>query len=155
MVGVIILEGGPGGDDRYLRRVGLDGPLYRSVIDLTQVSAQELADEGDALWRIDKVGQSADGPVCTVSLQGEDDTWWDMGVTGGTHYVHVRKQFADPATFASALFVVHLGPLYQGKKSFVIESQFFGGEYLLDEGHILTANGVKVGPGGGALFVLH
>jgi hypothetical protein len=154
LTGVIILDGGAGGDDRYLRVVGDYGPLYRSVIDMTQVTAQELADTGEALWRLDKIGQSADGPVVTVTLQGHDDTWWMVSVTGDTHYVHVQKQLADPAGFDYAHFILHMGSPVEGKQSFLIESAYFPGEFLLDQGHILTANGVKVGPGS-ATFVLH
>lgn len=155
LLGVIILEGGPDGDDRYLRRVGLDGPLYRSVVDLTQVSTQLLAEEGNALWRLDKVGQNADGPVVTVSLEGTADTWWMVAITGGTHYVHVNKQFVDPATVDWARFVLRLGPPQQGKPTFLIESEYYPGEFLQDEGHILTANGVRVGDEEAATFVLH
>lgn len=155
LVGVIILEGGPGGDDRYLRRVGLDGPLYRSVVDLSQVSTQLLAEEGDALWRLDKVGQSPDGPVVTVTLEGSANTWWMVGITGGTHYVHVQKQSLDPATVDWARFILRMGPPQQGKPTFLIESEYYPGEFLQDQGHILTANGVRVGDDGAATFVLH
>jgi hypothetical protein len=154
LTGVIILQGGPGGDDRYLRVVGTGGPLYRSVVDLTQVSPQELAEEGEALWRIDKIGQTADGPLVTVTLQGEDDTWWVSAITGGTHYVHVQKQNADPAGIDYAHFILRMGSPVGGKPSFLIESAYYAGEFLQDQGHILTANGVKLGPGA-ATFVLH
>ena len=154
LTGVIILEGGPGGEDRYLRRLGT-GPLYRTVVDLAQVSTKLLADEGDALWRLDQVGATADGPVCTVRLATDEDVWWEMGVIGPEHYVIVRDSNTDPATLVSAQFVLHLGDPQQGKPAFLMESLQFPGEYLRDEGHILTANGVKVGPGGGASLVLH
>jgi hypothetical protein len=154
LTGVIILEGGPGGDDRYLRVVGSNGPLYRSIVDLTQVSPQELADEGEALWRIDKIGQTADGPLVTVTLQGHDDTWWMSAITGGTHYVHVHKQFVDPAGIDYAHFILRMGSPVGGKPSFLIESAYYAGEFLQDQGHILTANGVKLGPAA-ATFVLH
>lgn len=155
LLGVIILEGGPGGDDRYLRRVGLDGPLYRSVVDLTQVSTQLLAEEGNALWRLDKVGQNADGPVVTVTLEGAADTWWMVATTGGAHYVHVNKQLVDPATVEWARFVLRMGPPQQGQATFLIESESYPGEFLQDEGHILTANGVRVGDEEAANFVLY
>ncbi len=154
LTGVIILEGGPGGDDRYLRRLGT-GPLYRTKVDLSEVSIQELADEGDALWRLDKLGETADGPVCTVRLATDEDVWWEMGVIGAEHYVIVRDSNTDPATLVSAQFVLHLGEALQGKPTFLIESLQFPGEFLKDDGHILTANGVLVAPGGGPTFVLH
>jgi len=152
--GVIILQGGPTGDDRYLRIVGLDGPLYRSITDLTQVTPQQLADTGEAWWRIDKIGQTADGPLVTVTLQGHDDTWWMAAVTGATHYLHVNKQMVDPAGLDYAHFILHMGSSFEGKQSFLIESQYFPGEFLEDQGHILTANGVKLGPSA-ATFVLY
>jgi hypothetical protein len=154
LTGVIILEGGQLSDDRYLRVVGDSGPLYRSIIDLTQVTAQELAETDEALWRIDKIGQTANGPLVTVTLEGHDNCWWMSAITGGTHYVHVNKQSTDPATVDYAHFVLRMGPDFEGKPSFLIESAYYGNEFLLDEGHILTANGVKLG-GGGATFVLH
>ena len=153
LLGVIILEGGPGGDDRYLRRVGLDGPLYRSVVDLTQVSTQLLAEEGNALWRLDKVGQNADGPVVTVTLEGAADTWWMVATTGGAHYVHVNKQLVDPATVEWARFVLRMGPPQQGQATFLIESESYPGEFLQDEGHIVNVSsvfGLIAVPGQGA-----
>jgi hypothetical protein len=154
LTGVIILQGGQFSDDRYLRVVGDSGPLYRSVIDMTEVTAQELADSDEAAWRLDKVGQSANGPIVTVTLVDHDNCWWMSAVTGATHYVHVNKQNVDPAGLDYAKFVLRMGPKVDGKPSMLIESAFFPDEFLLDEGHILTANGVKLGAGG-ATFVLH
>jgi hypothetical protein len=154
LTGVIVLESGPGFVDRYLRVVGDSGPLYRSLTDLSEVTAQELADTDEALWRLDKIGQTANGPLVTVTLVGHDNCWWLSAITGGTHYVHVQKQSADPADFDYAHFVLRMGPDFEGKPSFLIESAYYADEFLLDQGHILTANGVKIG-GGGATFVLH
>ncbi len=155
LVGVIILDAGLGGDDRYLRRVGTSLPLYRSVVDLDVVTIQELVDEGDAQWRLDKLGETAAGPICTVRLATDEDVWWDMGVSGGEHFVAVRNSGTDPATVESAQFVLLLDGEVQGKPAFRIESLVFPGEVLLDDGHILTANGVRVGPEVAANFVLH
>ncbi|MBM3984494.1 MAG: hypothetical protein FJ296_02195 [Planctomycetes bacterium] len=128
-----------------------DGPGLGTF---TEVSIQLLADEGDAPWRFDQVGQAAGGPVCTVRLATDEDVWWEMGVIGAEHYVIVRYSGTDPATLVSAQFVLHLGGTLQGKPTLLIESLQFPGEFLRDQGHILTANGVKVAPGGGALFML-
>lgn len=154
LTGVIILDAAPDGDDRYLRVVGSNGPLYRTIVDLTQVSPQDLADTGEALWRIDKIGQTANGPLVTVTLQDHDDTFWISAITGGTHYIHVQKQSVDPAGFDYAHFILRMGSPVGGKPSFLIESAYYAGEFLEDDGHILTANGVKLGPGA-ATFVLH
>lgn len=148
LTGVIVLEKGEGFVDRYLRVVGDSGPLYRSLTDLSEVSKQELADTDEALWRFDKIGQTANGPLVTVTLVDHDNCWWISAITGGTHYVHVQKQSADPADFDYAHFVLRMGAPAGGKPTFLIESAYYAGEFLQDEGHILTANGVKIGAGG-------
>jgi len=149
---VIILDGLV--DDRYLRVVGIGGALYRTKVDLSQTSIKDLADSGEALWRLDKIGETADGPIVTVTLVGHENTWWMVSQTGSDHYVWVQNQTADPADFEYAHFILHMGPDVGGKPSCLIESQFYAGEYLEDEGHTLTANGVKLGPQA-ATFVLH
>jgi hypothetical protein len=146
MTGVIIIPGGTLEDDRYLRVVGLDGPLYRTITDISQVTPAQLAAGGEALWRIDKIGDSPDGPVVTVTLQGHDDTWWMSSVIGAEHYVRVNKQMVDPATKDYAHWILHILSDGKGKPSIEIESQYFPGEFLENKGHSLTANGVALGP---------
>src|SRR5262249_41956696 len=141
-------------DDRYLRVEGLDGPLYRLITDMSQVTPQELAATDAALWRMDQVGVSPDGPVVTGTLVGHDDTWWMSAITGSEHHRRVQKQSVDPAGLDYAHFILHLQGNVGGKPSFLIESVYFPGEFFENEGHMLTANGVKLG-GAAASFVLY
>ena len=153
LTGVIVMELGDGVVDRYLRVVGLSGPLYRSLTDLDEVSADDLASGDDCLWRIDKIGQTANGPLVTVTLVGHEDTWWMSTNIGAEHYVHVNKQNVDPAGLDYAHFILLMGSPVDGKPSFLIESAYYDGEYIVNEGHSLTANGVKLDGGGMTLLL--
>jgi hypothetical protein len=146
----------PGLDDRYLSSsTGI--VIYRSDVDLSSVSIPELVRGGDAQWRLvprgTVPGGVAGGIVVNVSLVGDDRTWWTVGDTRDQfgrpqHYLGIRNISQPPTDADEMKFILHTLSKVKGRRVVSIESFLYRGEYVLDEGHGLTANGALIAPAG-------
>ncbi len=132
----------PGSSDRYLRYV-TGVVVYRSQVDLTATSIAELIAEGEADWRLDPKGSVPGGLVCTVRLDDDDRYWWQVGSSGGQHYLGMRYGSSPPSNLDDGKFILRFDADVDGHRTARIESFRFPGEFLVNAGHILTANGIR------------
>ena len=146
----------PGVDDGYLSSSG-GIVVYRSEVDLTSVSIHDLITGGDARWRLIPRSTApigvAGGIVVSASLVGDDRTWWTVGDTRDQfgrpqHFLGLRNIQAPPSDADEMKFILHTLPKVKGHRVVSIESFRYRGEYVLNEGHGLTANGALIAPAG-------
>jgi hypothetical protein len=157
---VIVLDVPGSTTDRYLRSSGGAIVVYRSPIDLSEVSIALLEREGEGLWRLDFAGSESGDAVVTARLAGNDRFWWSLGNTADAfgfaqHFLRLENRGSPPTDLAPYKFVLREQGTSGGRRAYWIESFAFPGEFLLDDGHGLSGNGVRIGKDRTpALFVL-
>lgn len=120
--------------------------VYRSLVDLTDVSVGQLVAEGGANWRLDPVSApGVSGLVCTVRLDDDPRRWWIVGTTGGERYLGIHEGVNAPSAIDAAKFVFHFDRDAKGRRTALVESFLHPGEFLVNDGHLLTGNGVRFG----------
>ena len=109
-----------------------------------------LEEEGDGNWRMDPLGTMEDGLVCTVRRADNDRYWWIVGNTadpfgGQQHYLGVYNSTSPPGNLDAAKFIFRFAKDAKGRRTARIESFLHPGEYLVNAGHGLAANGIRFG----------
>lgn len=130
-----------GNTDRYLRYVpGI--VVYRTEYDSKQVSRAVLRASSDALWRITAVGSLHGDPIVNVRLASNDRYWWGVGSTGNQHYLTILNTSTEPSNADQARFVLRSQPKIHGRTTWLFESVLYPDEFIVNDGHGLSANGV-------------
>ncbi len=146
--GVFIIDQAGNDDDFVLRLVGNTGPMYRTRVDLTQSSIRDLASDYDAEWEIVPVGSSKAGQIVQIRQVVKPNNWWQAARGASPfgqpeHYLRVLFSSVQP-TVDDTKFVLHKRPKIGGHTTYQIESVLYPGEYLANEGHSQTGNGVLI-----------
>ena len=145
---------------KYLHRVGI--VINRNLVDRTY-SMTELAKEKDCNWEVKSEGQRNGKAVYSFHLATNKKVRWSIGKTGSINgtpewYLGTHEGTTPPNT-DDWLFYLHAMDKRNGNKTVAIESVSKPGWFLVNLGHTLTANGVRLeeasGPAAAAIFERH